>query len=229
MKRLIVILTVAVAATSTTHGGTIVGTVRAQGKEGADADAAGGKYESRKFKFAERMDYGDMHDFVVYIDQPLAEKPVPPANPVQLVVQKNASFSPHLLPLLVGTTVEWPNRDEIYHNAFSISDAKQFDLGMYKDQDQVKPPHLVFDKPGRIDVFCSIHKDMHCVILVLENPYFASTDAKGHYQIVNVPAGTYKLRAWHERMPSLVKEVIVPAEGEIRIDFTLGITGLPQY
>jgi len=209
----------------TARGGTITGTVRAHGKEGADQGTGGGKYDSRKFKFAEKVDYDDLHDFVVYIDQPFTQKTAPPVAPMQMVVQKDASFSPHILPLLVGTTVEWPNRDEIYHNAFSFSDAKPFDLGMYKDQ--VKS--LTFDKPGRVDVFCSIHKDMHCVILVLENPYFAATDAKGRYKIANVPAGTYKLRAWHERMPSQTKEITVPAEGEVQLDFTLGIAGLPQY
>jgi len=226
MKTFIPILVAAlVALAPSLHGGTIIGTVRAHGKEGADQDADGGKYESRKFKFAEKVDYDDLHDFIVYIDQPVAEKTAPPAAPMQMVVQKDASFSPHILPLLVGTTVEWPNRDSIYHNAFSFSEPKPFDLGMYKDQ--VKS--LTFDKPGRVDVFCSIHKDMHCVILVLENPYFASTDAAGRYKIANIPAGTYKLRAWHERMPGQVREVTVPADGEVHIDFTLGITGLPQY
>jgi plastocyanin len=225
MKTLRLIIQLFFVVAVTAHGGTISGTVRAEGKQGADADAAGGKYDSRKFKFVDKIDYDDLHDFIVYIDQPLAEKTAPPAAPMQMVVQKDASFSPHILPLLVGTTVEWPNRDNIYHNAFSMSEAKPFDLGMYKDQTK----SLTFDKPGRVDVFCSIHKDMHCVILVLENPYFASTDAKGRYKITNVPAGTYKLRAWHERMPGLVKEITVPAEGEVSLDFTLGITGLPQY
>ena len=124
-------LLVALTAVSTARGGSITGTVQAQGKAGAAEDTAGGNYESRKFKFAERVDYADMHDFVVYVDQPLAEKAVPPVAPVQVVVQKDASFAPHVLPLMVGTTVSWPNHDEIYHNAFSISDAKPFDLGLY--------------------------------------------------------------------------------------------------
>jgi plastocyanin len=225
MKALRLILPLLFVAALTARAGTIVGTVRAQGKQGADQGAGGGKYDSHKFKFVEKVDYDDLHDFIVYIDQPLAEKTAPPAAPMQMVVQKDASFSPHILPLLVGTTVEWPNRDDIYHNAFSMSEAKPFDLGMYKD----KTKSLTFDKPGRVDVFCSIHKDMHCVILVLENPYFASTDTRGSYRITGVPAGTYKLHAWHERMPGQTKEVVVPVDGEVQADFTLGITGLPQY
>ena len=64
---------------------------------------------------------------------------------------------------------------------------------------------------------------------MLGNPYYATTDDKGHYKIANLPAGTYKLRAWHERLPSQVKEITVTTNGEVRADFTLGITGLPKY
>jgi len=87
---------------------------------------------------------------------------------------------------------------------------------------------IKFDKPGKVDVFCSIHARMSCVILVLENPYFASANDKGLYTITNVPAGNYKLKAWHERLPSQVKEIAVPETGEIKVDFTLGITNLPK-
>jgi len=207
------------------QAGTITGTVHAEGKAGADEGAGGGKYDSRKFKFAERVDYSALRDFVVYIDGPLAQKVEPPKTPQQIVVQKDAQFSPHVLPVLVGTTVEWPNHDEIYHNAFSMSDSKQFDLGLYKDK--AKP--ITFDKLGRVDVFCSIHSTMHCVVLVLENPFFATTDARGQYSIANIPAGTYRLKAWHERVPSQTREIVVPETGTVKADFTLGITGLPQY
>lgn len=225
MKTLKRILLMTLLAGTTAHAGTIVGVVCARGKEGADEGAGGGKYDSRKFKFAERVDYTQFHDFIVYIDQPMAEKPVPPAAPLQVVVQKDAQFSPHVLPIVVGTTVEWPNHDEIYHNAFSMSETKPFDLGLYKD----KTKSVTFDKPGRVDVFCSIHTTMNCIILVLENPFYAATDARGRYTIANVPAGTYKLKAWHERLPAQTQTITVPADGEVKADFTLGITGLPQY
>jgi plastocyanin len=213
------------------QGGTIVGTVRAQGKEGTEAGAAGGKYDSRKFKFAERVDYAELREFVVYIDGPLGTNALPPEKPIQVVTtrrisQKGALFSPHILPVVVGTTVEWPNQDEIFHNVFSISDAKPFDLGLYKNP-EVK--RVTFDKAGRVDAFCSIHKTMNCVILVVENPYFAATDERGRYAIPNVPAGTYKLKAWHERLPSQVMDIRVTESGEVRADFTLGITNLPKY
>ena len=208
-----------------TQAGTLTGLVRAEGKTGGISAAEGGAYESRKYKFADRVNYAELRDFVVYLDGPIGNKPVPPKTPLQIVVQKNAQFSPHILPVVVGTTVEWPNHDEIYHNAFSMSEPKPFDLGLYKD----KTKQLTFDKPGRVDVFCSIHSAMHCIVLVLENPYYALTDGANRYVIPNVPAGTYKLKAWHERVPSQTRAITVPETGEIQTDFTLGITGLPQY
>lgn len=225
MRTILALLASGFVAWTASDAGTIVGTVRAQGKAGSEQEAGSGKYDSHKFKFAERVDYAEIHDFVVYIDQPLGDKPLPPAKPLQVVVQQDASFAPHVLPVVVGTTVDWPNKDVIFHNAFSFSEAKPFDLGMYKD----KTKSVTFDKPGRVDVFCSIHTSMHCIILVLENPFYATTDAKGKFTIPNVPAGTYRLKAWHERLPSQTKEVKVPESGEVRVDVTLGITGLPQY
>jgi hypothetical protein len=142
------------------------------------------------------------------------------------IAQKSAVFYPHVLPVMVGTTVEWPNEDEIYHNVFSVSDAKPFDLGLYKHP-EVK--RVTFDKPGRVDIFCSIHSTMNCIILVLENPWFASTDASGAYAIRDIPPGTYRLRAWHERLPSQTKDVTVTGDGEIKVDFLLGVRNLPQY
>lgn len=228
--RYIAILLFLIAAT-TSQAGDIVGLVKAEGKAGTEADRVDGQYASRKFKFVERVNYQAMHDFVVFIDGPVAGATNANAKAVQIttsreVTQQSARFTPHVLPIMVGTTVEWPNDDNIFHNVFSYSNAKQFDLGLYKGGEVKK---VVFDQPGEVDVFCSIHTAMSCVVLVLENPYFASTDSHGRYVIKNVPAGTYKLKAWHERMPPQMTTVNVPKEGQVTVDFTLGIRGLPQY
>jgi plastocyanin len=225
------IFTAVTLAATLAPAGTITGSVQAQGKAGANDAAAGGNYDSRKYKFAERVNYAELRDFVVYIDQASTEKPLPPSKPLQVfttrrVTQRGAMFSPHVLPVVVGTTVEWPNNDDIFHNVFSISEAKSFDLGLYKNP-EVKP--ITFDKPGRVDVFCSIHTRMNCIILVLENPHFAATDEKGHYSIADVPVGNYKLKAWHERLPAQVKEIVVPESGAVKVDFVLGINNLPKY
>ena len=223
--------TVVMITCTTGWAGTIVGNVRAEGKTSAENNSMSGPYASRKYKFVERVDYSAMRDFVVYIEGRAGSVEMLSTNVVTVetkkVAQQGAVFLPHVMPVLVGTTVEWPNDDDIYHNVFSMSDPKQFDLGLYKGN----PPNkrVAFDKPGRVDVFCSIHENMHCIILVLENPYFAATDEDGHYRISDVPPGTYKLKAWHERLPADERVVIVPTNGEVKVDFVLGIKNLPQY
>ena len=203
-------------------GGTITGGVSAQGLELPDGATGGGNYSSHALSAAVRVDYAAMHDFIVFIDGVTVTNGVA-TNVVKIstlkVAQYHADFSPHVIPLLAGTTVEWPNNDDIYHNVFSVSDAATFNLGLYKDN----PPEarVTFEKPGKVDVYCSIHANMHCIVLVMDNPYFASTDRSGHYTIANVPPGKYQLKAWHERMPVAVQEITVPAAGAANADFTL--------
>jgi hypothetical protein len=129
---------------------------------------------------------------------------------------------------MIGTKVEFPNDDNIFHNVFSKSDARPFDLGLYKKGD---PPHQVtFTNLGEVDVFCSIHARMSCIILVLENPCFAVTDSHGRYTIPNVPPGSYTLVAWQERLPEDSMVITVPEEGDrTGINFTLGPKNLPKY
>jgi plastocyanin len=230
MKRLMVTMLLALAC-KIIFAGDITGTVSAEGKQGVEMGTMGDDaYASRKYKFAERVDYSAMHNFVVSIEGAVGTNNTP-TNDLQVttsrIAQKGAMFSPHILPIMVGTTVEWPNNDEIYHNVFSDSDAKQFDLGLYKGNPSEK--RVTFDKPGRVDVYCSIHSSMHCIVLVLENPYFAATDTSGRYSITNVPPGTYKLKAWHERLPAGEKEITVPTNGTVKVDFVLGIKNLPKY
>jgi plastocyanin len=144
------------------------------------------------------------------------------------VDQKGATFSPHLLGVMRGTTVRWLNSDKVYHNVFSMSDAASFDLGLCKPTPDFNSPEVMsyqFDKPGRVDVFCSIHANMNCIVYVMDNPWFASTDSRGYYLIANIPPGTYKLRAWGERLPSQVKEITVTADSSQTVDFVLGWPG----
>lgn len=205
--------------------GSIVGTVRAAPPHSHAAPSGADAYESRRYKFVERVDYDQLRDFVVYIDQVV---PGPADVPIERVVtttQKNANFDPHVLPVTVGTTVLWPNEDEIFHNVFSMSDAAQFDLGYYKRE---KVPRVTFDKVGRIDVHCAIHTKMHCIILVVPNRFFGKADHRGRFSIPNVPAGTYQVRAWHERLPSKVLAVTVPATGDAKVDFVLSVSDLPK-
>jgi plastocyanin len=226
MRNPAIVFLLGLLLTGLLRGGTITGTVRAQGAELATGGAGSDAYASRRYKFVERLDYDQLRDFVVYIDQTFPGGTfTPPAQPA-VIRQKDASFVPHVLPILVGTTVEWPNMDEIYHNVFCMAETKPFDLGLYSSDQP--PKHVVFDKPGQADVFCSIHTKMHCIVLVLTNPWFAVVDDKGRFVFRNVPAGTYPLRAWHERVPGQTREITVPAEGEVSADFILGPGNLPK-
>jgi plastocyanin len=216
---------VAMAFVVSLRAGDISGVVHAKGKLDANDDSASSNYQSRKFKFAEKVNYDELTDFVVYIEGKFPGAK-PPLEAKRVVTQKDATFRPHVLPVMAGTKVEWPNEDEIYHNVFSKSETKPFDLDLYKKGD--KPPPVLFEKPGKVDVFCSIHAKMNCIVLVLDNPYFAAADRSGHYTIKNVPPGTYKITAWHERLPNLTQEITVPATGTVKMDFMMGIKNLPK-
>jgi len=223
MRALAILGFAALAASA--PAGTLTGTVAARGPAGAEAAASDGAYASHRYRLAERVDYDHLADFVVSIDQAVDDPSAPPP-PDLTVTQRNVSFEPHVLPIVVGTTVRWPNKDTIFHNVFSMSDAKPFDLGMYTKE---KVPELKFDQVGRVDVYCSIHSQMHCIILVLPSPFFALSDAHNRYTIRGLPAGTYWVKAWQERVPSRRIRVTVPAEGEVRQDFMLGLNDLPKY
>jgi plastocyanin len=208
--------------------GSITGTVMARGPTVASQPAADGAYASMRYKFAEKVDYDHLDDFVIYIDQPVPEPAGAPGPSVATVIQRHVSFEPHVLPIMVGTKVRWPNADDIFHNIFSMSETKDFDLGLYT-KDKMPVPEILFDKPGQVDVYCAIHSKMHCIILVLPSRYFTKVSAHQRYALTDVPPGIYRIKAWQERVPPQVKQVTVPAQGEVRVDFTLGLSALPQY
>lgn len=201
--------------------GTITGHVEARSVIEETAGDAGGSYGSRRYKFLEKLDYSTLRDFVVNIDGVDAPPPADQPPPRGTVTQRDGTFVPHVLPVVVGTVVDWPNADDVFHNVFCMAESTPFDLGLYKRGD--KAQSVVCSKTGRLEVFCSIHTKMNCIVLVLPNPWFSRANDKGHFVIPDVPAGTYKLRAWHERLPSKFKEVTVPAEGTVEVDFVLGL------
>ena len=160
----------------------------------------------------------DRRRSVVYLD------PAPRAafdareEPHASLDQRDETFVPHVLAIVAGTTVDFPNSDRIYHNVFSLSKTKSFDLGRYP-QGHFKSER--FDRPGVVRVFCDIHSHMSAFILVFAHRYFAVADAEGRYRIDNVPPGTYNLVAWNEGVSSEPRPVTVPDGGEAELDFTL--------
>jgi plastocyanin len=133
--------------------------------------------------------------------------------------QRNEAFIPHVLAITVGTTVDFPNSDNTYHNVFSISKTKSFDLGHYAAG---RSKAIRFDRPGIVRVFCEIHSHMSAFILVFNHRYFAVTALDGRYQIGRVPAGRYTLNAWNEGAVRESRQITVPEDGgTVEADFTL--------
>jgi plastocyanin len=131
--------------------------------------------------------------------------------------QKQISFSPGILPIQVGTTVEFPNLDDTYHNVFSYSKTKRFDLGRYRRGEQ--PAAVLFDKPGVVNLHCEIHASMRGMILVLDSPYFVTTDSQGLYHLGPVPVGHYLLKAWVNGEDVRVQAVEIRPGARLRVDF----------
>ena len=152
---------------------------------------------------------------VVYLEGSFAA-PSPP--PTVQMIQKNFAFVPALLPVRVGTTVEFPNQDNTYHNIFSYSKPKRFDLGRYLPTERPIPSQ-VFDRPGLVQLHCEIHQHMQGVILVLETPYFATTDTEGRFRLEGLPAGNFKLKAWMDSRKTLELPVELKGGSTVHADF----------
>jgi plastocyanin len=131
---------------------------------------------------------------VVYIDGPVSGSPPWPVLQKAAIVQKNFQFAPSLLIIPVGTTVSFPNQDSEFHNVFSYSKAKRFDLGRYPKGESKS---VVFSALGIVKIYCEVHPWMRAAILVLENPFYAVAAQDGTFSIRGIPAGHYGLVVWN--------------------------------
>ncbi|MBZ5594465.1 MAG: hypothetical protein LAP39_19665 [Acidobacteriia bacterium] len=138
----------------------------------------------------------DYSGVVVWLE-PLKGPADPPllSRPAQMI-QKNKTFTPHVVAIPVGGSVSFPNLDPIFHNAFSNFNGQIFDVGLYKPG---QSRTVAFKRPGIVRVFCNIHPQMSAVIAVLDTPYFAVSDKAGSFTIENVPPGEYQFHVFHER------------------------------
>jgi plastocyanin len=133
--------------------------------------------------------------------------------------QRGEQFSPRLLAITAGTTVDFPNNDRTFHNVFSLSRVRSFDLGRFAPG---RTGSVRFDRPGIVPVFCDIHSHMSAFILVFSHPFFAVSDDDGQYAIDGIPAGTYSVTAWSELGTVQPKRVTVPDGGTVEADFHIG-------
>jgi plastocyanin len=159
---------------------------------------------------------GLVTDAVIYVETlPTGADVETAAATAPRLGQKDQAFVPRVLAVAAGTTVEFPNFDPIYHNVFSLSPARRFDLGKYP---RGQSRRVAFDRPGLVNVYCEIHSDMEAFILVLPHHAFARPDADGSFRLPPLPAGRYVLRVWHPDRPGLRREVVVPETGAVSLE-----------
>jgi plastocyanin len=164
-------------------------------------------------------DVPDRRRSVVYLEEAPRAAFEEPVRTRGVMDQRNEAFVPYVLAVLTGTTVDFPNSDRTYHNVFSFSKTKRFDLGRYA---RGGSKSVRFDRPGVVRVFCDIHSHMSAYILVLGHRYFATTDAEGRYRIDDIPPGTYTVTAWNDGQPRQSRPVRIPdAGGVVELDFTV--------
>jgi len=128
---------------------------------------------------------------VVFLEGSQKSQPLPKA----VVDQRGRKFIPHISVVTVGTEIQFPNNDTVFHNVFAEFHAKKFDLGMYA---RGKTKKVQFDRTGLVAVLCSIHSEMSAYVMIVDTPFYTISDSKGNYVIESVPAGEYTLRVWHE-------------------------------
>jgi plastocyanin len=149
---------------------------------------------------------------VVWLDAPAAPAFVQTKKVV--LDQRNLDFNPRVLAVRVGTTVDFPNSDRVFHNVFSFRDGKKFDLGMYPVGTS-RP--IVFDTPGLSRVFCNIHPHMAAYVMAVDTPYFSVSDDGGAFTISGVPAGSYTYHAWRPGGQILSGSVTVDASHALEV------------
>jgi plastocyanin len=151
---------------------------------------------------------------VVYLEGSFSKKN---SLPDTKMLQKDLTFVPALLPVQTGTRVTFPNLDDTYHNIFSFSPAKRFDLGRYRP-DETPIPSVLFDVPGLVTVRCDIHEHMRALILVLDTPYFVMSDAEGRFRLSGLPPGHYTLKAWLSSRTTLERSVELASGSTVHVN-----------
>lgn len=174
-------------------------------------------YTPRSVSAAPLAPAAEVRHVVVY----LRDAPPRAMPPVRVeIVQRNETFVPRVVAVPVGSVVAFPNADPIYHNVFSLSRARAFNLGRYP-RGQSKEER--FDKPGIVRVFCDIHSHMSATVIVFNHPWYAIPDADGRFELADVPAGDRELTAWHERLGETTQRIQVETGRPTVADFTLPV------
>jgi plastocyanin len=178
-----------------------------------------GRVEIVSSKDPDVRKHSDYSGIVVWLDPVSGTWTLPKPRKAEMV-QQGKRFIPHVLPITVGSTVDFPNYDPIFHNAFSNYDGQVFDVGLYPPGTHRTVP---FRREGNVRIFCNIHPTMSAVIVVLRSPYYAVSAKNGEFSIANVPPGQYRLRVFHERATEQTLHDL-----ERTVDVAAADTGLPS-
>lgn len=141
-------------------------------------------------------------------------KPAPIPAQTAVIEQRNGRFEPDIVVVPVGSTVQFPNADPIFHNVFSLSRAQSFDLGFFP---RGQSRSVKFTREGIVQVYCHIHAHMYAAIVVTSSPWYGKPSADGSFSWTNVPAGHYRVIAWHKIAGTFQTEVDVPESGRAEV------------
>jgi plastocyanin len=195
------------------HAGDLIGKIYFSADKPKTATTGRYSHGSHQMKLASAI-----HDVraVVYIAESFSDSTFKQPHSHPVMDQRNEQFVPYILPVLVGTTVDFPNNDKVYHNVFSFSKIKSFDLGKYPTKTFKK---VTFDKSGVVTLYCEIHAHMNAFILVLPNPYFTSVQNDGAFLISEIPAGAYTVKLFSGREEELIQNIVIPEKGNVKVEF----------
>jgi len=196
---IIVSFAVAMFLTVTAHAGSVSGKIRLANVSTPAANQAAGEKEN----------------VVIWLEGTHDSKP--PETTIK-ISQRSLQFSPDFAIAVRGQKVEMPNDDDVVHNVYSFTGQNQFNLGLYAKGESRT---VVFDQTGIVDVFCSIHHQMHARVFVVPTKYFANGMPGHSFTLADVPPGKYVLKAWHQRSHMMEKTIIVPATGSVTADINL--------
>ncbi len=207
----------AVAGAQQSTDGTVVGHVTLTSRV-RGTPLPSNVYQPRAVGQHDNGDTPEIKNVVVYLKGITFNSPLPTTH--QVIRQERETFFPRVLPVTKGSSVDFPNGDPVFHNVFSLSGAKNFDLGRYP-MGQTKS--ITVTKPGLVKVYCHIHSHMAASIMVLDHPYFTVPDTDGNFTLSHVPAGTYTIVGWHERVGERVTKVTVTAGATASVALSLPV------
>lgn len=155
---------------------------------------------------------------LIYIEK-IQDKEFSPQEKHMVMNQKNMKFIPHVLPVLIGTTVDFMNGDAVMHNVFTPDKiAEKFNLGSWP---QGESRSYTFMNPGVAAMLCNVHPEMEAFVVVVETPYFAVTGKDGNFTIKDIPPGEYTLKVWNEKLKGDDIKITVPVEGDVTVEIEL--------